>query len=433
MNSPQTTLSATSAGNPSGGGERVASEAVGSEHASNEQAGNELAANERFRQAMSASNIGMAIVSKDGIWLEVNPALCAMLGYRVDELRGHHFSEVTHPDDLAISNHLVAALVSGALASVDEHKRYVHRDGSDVWVQLNVAVMRDEDGKPQYFISHMRDIRGELEADLALSARMAEHGAALDASNRQLQLFADAVAHDLRAPLRSIESFSALLSERAGERLDETDRDYLARIRAAASRMTGLLAALTELSHVTRAEMRVAPVDLSLLADWVGAELQDADPRHRGEVVVQPGLQVEGDERLLKLMLNQLMHNAWKFSCERGSYERGTSEPGLGESTAEPVPVRIEVRGEVVGRSLLLSIQDQGTGFDMRYAHKLFEPFQRLHGPDQGGGHGLGLAIARRVAERHRGQLRAQSQPGAGSTFTVELPVSATGEENPNA
>ena len=373
---------------------------------------------DRFRQAMAASNIGMAIVSIEGIWLEINPALCAMLGYREDELRGHHYSEVTHPDDLAISNNLVTALVNGSLASVDEHKRYVHRDGSEVWVQLNVAVMRDESGAPQYFISHMRDIRGEREAGIALSARIEERGAALDASNRQLQLFADAVAHDLRAPLRSIESFSALLSERAIERLNETDRDYLGRIRAAASRMTSLLAALTELSHVTRAEMRVAPVDLSLLVDWVGAELQDADPRHRGEVSVQPGLQVEGDERLLKLMLNQLMHNAWKFSCER-------------EGQVEPV--RIEVSGETVAGRLLLTIRDHGAGFDMRYAHKLFEPFQRLHGPDQGGGHGLGLAIARRVVERHRGELRAHSQPGAGSTFIVELPVAATGEENPDA
>lgn len=376
------------------------------------------AGDDRFRLAMTASNLGMAIVSIDGIWLEVNPALCEMLGYPVEQLRGRHYSEVTHPDDLAISQHLVSALVSGALASVDEHKRYMHHDGSDVWVQLNVAVARDEHGTPQYFISHMRDIRGEREAGMALSARAAQSGAALDASHRQLQLFADAVAHDLRAPLRSIESFSALLNERAGERLNETDRDYLARIRAAASRMTGLLAALTELSNVTRAQMRIASVDLSLLADWVGAELQDADPRHRAEISIEPGLQVEGDERLLKLMLNQLMHNAWKFSCERDG---------------EVEPVRIQVSGERVGGRLLVTIRDHGAGFDMRYAHKLFEPFQRLHGPDQGGGHGLGLAIAQRIVERHGGHLRAHSQPGAGSTFTVELPVLSAGEENPDA
>lgn len=386
------------------------------------------AGDDRFRLAMTASNLGMAIVSIDGIWVEVNPALCAMLGYPVEELRGHHYSEVTHADDLEISQHLVSALVSGALASLDEHKRYVHRDGSEVWVQLNVAVARDQHGAPQYFIAHMRDIGGEREAGLALSARAEQSGAALDASNRQLQLFADAVAHDLRAPLRSIESFSALLSERAGERLNETDRDYLGRIRAAASRMTGLLAALTELSNVTRAQMRIAPVDLSLLADWVGAELQDADPRHRGEIAVQPGLQVEGDERLLKLMLNQLMHNAWKFSCERVSCERAG-----GADAGEVETVRIRVSGERVGGRLRLEIRDHGSGFDMRYAHKLFEPFQRLHGPDQGGGHGLGLAIAQRIVERHGGQLRAHSQPGAGSTFTVELPVLSAGEDNPDA
>ncbi|MET4729092.1 PAS domain S-box-containing protein [Lysobacter enzymogenes] len=382
------------------------------------QAGNDPAQDDRFRLAMTASNIGMAIVSLDGVWLEVNPALCAMLGYREEQLRGHHYSEVTHRDDLAISQNLVAALVSGELASVDEHKRYVHADGSDVWVQLNVAVMRADDGAPQYFISHMRDIRGEREAGIALSARVAEHGAALDASHRQLQLFADAVAHDLRAPLRSIESFSALLADRAGERLNETDRDYLTRIRAAATRMTGLLAMLTELSHVTRAEMRIGPVDLSLLADWVGAELQDADPSRRGEVRVQPGLQVEGDERLLKLMLTQLMHNAWKFSALAAEAD---------------APVRIEVGGETRDGALALSVRDHGSGFDMRYAHKLFEPFQRLHGPDQGGGHGLGLAIARRVAERHRGRLRAHAGPGAGSTFTVELPLVSRGEENVDA
>ncbi|MBX9401038.1 PAS domain S-box protein [Lysobacter sp. BMK333-48F3] len=364
---------------------------------------------------MTASNIGMAIVSLEGIWLEVNPALCALLGYRIDELRGHHYSEVTHPDDLEISRNLVAALVNGSLASVDEHKRYRHRDGSDVWVQLNIAVMRDEDGAPQYFISHMRDIRGERAAGLALSARAEANGAALDASQRQLQLFADAVSHDLRAPLRSIESFSALLHERAAERLNETDRDYLARIRAAASRMTSLLAALNELSHATRTELRREAVDLSLLADWVGAELQDAHPAHRAQIQVQPGLQVEGDERLLKLMLTQLLHNAWKFSSQ-----------GLAPGEA----VRIEVSGTVENGRLSLSVRDHGSGFDMRYAHKLFEPFQRLHGPDQGGGHGLGLAIAQRIAERHGGRLRAQSQTEAGSTFIVELPVVAAGGED---
>lgn len=372
---------------------------------------------DRFRQAMAASGIGMAVVGLDGSWLEVNPALCQLLGYREDELRGLRFSDVTHPDDVAISENIVAALLDGRMAAVDEHKRYVHRDGREVWVQLNIAVMRNARGEPQYFLSQMRDISGERAAGQQLSERAAERATALEASNRQLQLFADAVAHDLRAPLRSIESFSGLLADRAGERLDDTDRDYLGRIRAAASRMTGLLAELNELSHVTRAELKVDRVDLSLLADWVGAELQDADSESRAEIRVQPDLYVEGDERLLKLMLNQLMQNAWKFSRLRqldGSIE----------------PIRIDVSGERECGRLRVAIRDHGIGFDMRYAHKLFEPFQRLHGPDRGGGHGLGLAIAKRVVERHRGQLRAESQPETGSTFYIELPAATTAAED---
>ena len=175
--------------------------------------------------------------------------------------------------------------------------------------------------------------------------------------------------------------------------------------------MSGLLSALNDLAYVTRAELKPADVDLCLLADWVGAELQDADPQRRADIRVQPSLHAWGDERLLKLMLSQLMGNAWKFS-------RGRE------------PIRIQVSGRREGRNLQVVIRDEGIGFDMRYAHKLFEPFQRLHGPDQGGGHGLGLAIVRRIAERHHGSVRADSTPESGATFTLELPAQALAEEN---
>ncbi|HEY4556393.1 MAG TPA: ATP-binding protein, partial [Lysobacter sp.] len=181
-----------------------------------------------------------------------------------------------------------------------------------------------------------------------------------------------------------------------------------------AARMTGLLAALSDLSLAMRAELRPGPVDLSLLADWVGAELQDAQPGETLALQVQPGLIAHGDERLLKLMLAQLIGNAWKFS-------RGCAEPG------------VEIAGERDGATLRVQVRDRGCGFDMQYAHKLFEPFQRLHGPDQGAGHGLGLAIAHCVVQRHGGRIRAQSQPGAGAVFTVELPAAASPESAPHA
>lgn len=232
----------------------------------------------------------------------------------------------------------------------------------------------------------------------------------LDAAHQQLQLLTDSVSHDLRAPLRAIESFSARLAESAAAKLDASERDQLRRVRAAAAGMSSLLDALGELSRATRAELTPIDVDLSLLADWVLAELQDADPHRRVQLQVQPGLFARGDERLLKLMLTQLLHNAWKFSGDAD-------------------PIRIEVRGERAGDRQTLVVRDHGIGFDPRYTHKLFTPLQRLHGPEQGAGHGLGLAIAERILQRHGGRITADSQPGDGATFTVELPAAERGAE----
>ena len=225
------------------------------------------------------------------------------------------------------------------------------------------------------------------------------------AEQRQPQMFADTVAHDLRAPLRAIDSFAKLLEDRAAAKLDAAERMHLSRIRAAATRMTGLLTALGELSRAAAAPMTPVPVDLSLLAEWVVAELQDDDAGRDVEVHVEPGLHVVGDERLLKQLLRVLLENAWKFT--RGC--RGA---------------RIDVAGRADGGCLRVDIRDTGCGFDMQYAHKLFQPFQRLHGVEQGAGHGLGLAIARRIARRHGGDVLARSDPD-GTTFTLVLPAPA--------
>lgn len=366
---------------------------------------------DRFRLAMDASGVGMAIVDLQGCWLEVNPAFERMFGYSANEVVGTPASSLTHPDDIAMSRSYLRGLVKGTIPVLDAQKRYVHRNGDTVWAHVNVSVIRDEKTLPLFLLVQLRDISAQHAAELALQSRADSEHAARFAANHQLQLFADAVAHDLRAPLRSIESFSALLADHAGDRLDDTDHDYLSRIRAAASRMSGLLSALNDLAYVTRTELKPADVDLSLLADWVGAELQDAEPERRAQIDVQPSLHAWGDERLLKLMLNQLMGNAWKFSRERE-------------------PIRIHVSGGCQGDTMRLVIRDEGIGFDMRYAHKLFEPFQRLHGPDQGGGHGLGLAIVRRIAERHHGSVRADSIPESGATFTLELPARVAAEES---
>lgn len=360
--------------------------------------------NHSLRLAMAASGIGMAIVDLDRRWVEVNPVFERMFGYAPGEMLGREAAEFTHPEDLERSSVALDELIAGQVEFIDARKRYLHRDGKTVWVHANVAVMRNDAGAPQYLLVQLRDIGPEREAERLRRAEAETRAEALDASKGQLQLFADAVAHDLRAPLRSIESFSALLASRAGDQLDATARDHLERVRNAASRMSSLLAALGDLSHATRVELKPGPVDLSLLADWVLAELQDAEPERRVDVTVQPGLAAHGDEHLLKLLLAQLLDNAWRFTRARS-------------------PARIEVGGNNDADGLHLYVRDNGSGFDMRYAHKLFQPFQRLHGPDQGGGHGLGLAIAQRIADRHHGRLRAESEPDVGSTFHLDLPV----------
>lgn len=234
--------------------------------------------------------------------------------------------------------------------------------------------------------------------------RLQQASLQLEAAHQQLQLLTDTIAHDLRAPLRTIASFAARVAESAGPRLDEREREQLQRVREAATRLTTLLDALGELSRASHAELRPTEVDLSLLAEWVLAELQDADTARAVEARVQPGLWVRGDEHLLKVLLTQLLHNAWKFAR-------------AGEA------VRVEVDGTGDAGRLRLTVRDHGIGFDPRYAHKLFEPLQRLHGPEEGGGHGLGLAIARRIAQRHGGTIAADSRPGYGAAFIVDLPA----------
>lgn len=227
--------------------------------------------------------------------------------------------------------------------------------------------------------------------------------AQLDAARRQLQLLTDAITHDLRAPLRTIDSFAGHLARSAQDRLQPREREQLERIRAAADRMGGLLEKLGELSRATHAGLQRTRVDLSLLAEWVVADLQSAEPDRRGDVAIQPGLTVEGDERLLRQLLAELLHNAWKFSTEAPA-------------------TSIDVAGHREDGHLVVTIRDAGIGFDPRYMAKLFQPLQRLHTPEQGAGHGLGLAIAQRIAERHGGRITAASRPGDGAIFTVHLP-----------
>lgn len=367
----------------------------------------------RLRLAMTSAGIGLAIVDLQGRWLEVNPAAEQALGQRAADLVGQPMAAITHPDDMVAFSAALGGLLNGDIPVLDAQQRYLRHDGDPVWMHVNVAVMRDPQGAPTSLVVHLRDLTGEREAahaqqalQVTLQRRLDRQGDDLQALNQQQESFAYGISHDLRTPLRAIDGYAALLADHPGATLDDSARGYLQRIRGASNSMTGLIESLLDLSHVNRAPLKPEAVDMSMLAGWIGAELQDADPDRRADIRVAPGLHAHGDERQLKLLLAKLLGNAWKFSrdCEQ---------------------VQIQVDGQVRDGRLLLQVRDHGAGFDMRYADKLYQPFQRLHGPEQGGGSGLGLAIARRIVERHHGRLWAQSETGAGSTFHVELPAAA--------
>ncbi len=351
----------------------------------------------------------MAIVSTEGRWIEVNPALCKLLGYQAGDLIGHQLHEVSHPDDLPLTERVLDRLLGGDEDVVEVEKRYLHADGQIIEVVVNTALMRDDSGRAEYLISQIRDVtaqrmaeRALQESNASLEQRVQARTLELEAANHRLESFVHGVSHDLRAPLRAINGFATQLARSTEGQIDAPAQDQLQRIRAASTRMGSLIDALLELARINRAVLRPALVDASLLAEWTLAELQDANPQRSVDVHVQPGLEVIGDERLLKMMLEQLLDNAWRFSASRPR-------------------TWIRVEGERKGDRLHVSIRDHGIGFDMAYSAKLFEPFQRLHGSDEGAGNGIGLTIAQQVAMRHGGTLSADAVPDRGACFNVEL------------
>jgi PAS domain S-box-containing protein len=281
--------------------------------------------------------------------------------------------------------------------------------GERGWFLTSKLPLLDREGRPEAVVTINRDIT-ELRAraeeaqrfNVELERRVAERTRQLEAANRELESFAYSVSHDLRAPLRSVEGFSQALMEDCAERLDETGRDYLRRVRGAARRMSELIDDLLMLSRMTQADMRSETVDLSALAAEIVQELRGQHPRRRVEVAIAPGIAARGDAGLLRVALHNLLANAWKFSSGR--------DDALVEFGA----------AEREGRTVHF-VRDNGVGFDMRYAERLFGAFQRLHAEHEFPGTGVGLATVRRIVRRHGGEVWAESAPGRGATFFFTL------------
>jgi PAS domain S-box-containing protein len=245
-----------------------------------------------------------------------------------------------------------------------------------------------------------------------LERRVDERTAELQTAVRELESFSYSVSHDLRAPLRAINGYSQLLEQDYAANLDETARGYLARVRAGSVKMGNLIDDLLGLASVSRQSLHFKPVDLSLLAGEIAAELEAAEPGRRVSWSIAPGVTATCDAGLMRAVLANLLGNAWKYSA------------GCAEA-------RIAFGVETVDGEPAFFVRDNGVGFDMKYAGKLFGAFQRLHSPAEFPGSGIGLATVARIVQRHGGRVWAEGRPGAGAAFHFSLRSGAVSQDRP--
>jgi PAS domain S-box-containing protein len=358
------------------------------------------------RRLIEASLDPLVTIRPDGRVSDVNEATVQATGVSRQALVGSRFSVYfTEPDRADAGYKLV--LSEGEVHDYPLTLRHV--SGRTIDVLYNATIYRDDTGTVQGVFAAARDIterkRAEEEVhrlNAELEQRVIERTAELEAANKELEAFSYSVSHDLRAPLRSIDGFSQVLQEETGGRLSADGEDALRRVRGATRQMGQLIDDLLKLSKVTRAEMHRERVDLSEMARSVVLELSGREPKRRTEVHIADGAVVEADPRLLRIVMENLMDNAFKFTSKRADarIEFGTREDD--------------------GRAVYF-VRDNGAGFDMAYAGKLFGAFQRLHSAVEFPGTGIGLATVQRIIHRHGGSVRAEGAPGGGATFSFTL------------
>ncbi len=476
---------------------------------------------------------GITHVDTRGRLLRANQTFCNMVGYSKDELAHLSFQDITVAEDIGPDLRMLDEALTGARISYMLEKRYRHKDGHIVWVQLTVALVRKSSGEPDYLIAVVQDISaqkaaeealrtsqnlmsqaqklaniGAWQADLAtgrignltksesflsfpsneygikdmldmihpddrlrvmalwpravkgeavyeieyrvvpdgheywhsvkaeferdpqgrairalgvtqditerkrielefqqlnatLEQRIRDRTRALRDAYDELESYSYAVAHDLRSPLRIINGFAQALRE-DNPALDTASQEHLGRIMGASKKMGELIDGLLKLSQYSRGEVQRENVNLSAIATRILEELSVAEPQRAVEWEIEPDLLVQADPALIEALMQNLLNNAWKYT-----------------SGVAPARIRVFSREADGGREFCVS--DNGTGFDMARASKLFQPFQRLHGPSEFAGLGIGLATARRIVQRHGGELRAEARPGAGATFGFTL------------
>ena len=370
----------------------------------------------QFRQVFEESPSGILLIEEDQRVRRANPASCRLLGRTEQELQELALSSMTAQDGLLNLMRETGWMAPGEQTRFQAEQEYVTESGSTAWVNVHATKLRNSQGAAVCNLALIEDITDRKKADQEIRAlndslerRVAQRTAEaeesnlkLESANRELEAFAYSVSHDLRAPLRSVDSFSQIILDEYSEKLDEDGVKYLRRIRAGAQNMGQLINDLLNLSRVSRGLLRRETVNLSSTAAMVVNDLRDQEPNRTVNVEIAPDVFATCDAQLLRVVLTNLIGNAWKFTGKR---DKACLQ--FGASSEEGVSVYF--------------VRDNGAGFDMAYASQLFAPFQRLHQATEFAGTGIGLATVQRIINRHGGRIWAESSIDRGATFYFTL------------
>ncbi|MHA1907336.1 MAG: PAS domain S-box protein [Candidatus Thorarchaeota archaeon] len=361
----------------------------------------------RYRELLTDMSEGIGIVNLDEEFIFVNESFAEVLGFNQDELVGMNSLGLIHDEDRGIITSETDRRREGVSSTYQI--RIKRKDGDLRTVRVSAVPSRDVEGNVEGTVAIINDITERVRAEREvrqlneeLSQRVEERTAELQAVNKELEAFAYSVSHDLRAPLRSIDGFSNAVIEDYYDAIDDTGKDYLDRIRNGAKGMSNLIDAILSLSKVTRANMDRVDVNLSTLSEEVIIELKGSDPEREVIVDIQDNMVMRCDKRLMRIVLQNLIGNSWKFT------------------QSNPLP-RIDVGIVDSEGEQVFYVKDNGVGFEMDDKEKLFKPFQRLHKADEFEGSGIGLATVQRAIARHGGRIWAESREGTGTTFFFTL------------
>jgi len=346
--------------------------------------------------------MGTAVLGTDGTWLQVNEALCRTLGYTRPELKATSYQALIPPARRATALKRFRDLCHGRIDGYQVEQQLLKKSGAPRWVRCSLAAATGSDSYMLGVVIQVEDIEGRRGLEATASTSLGE----LERSNTELEVFASVAAHDLQEPLRKIRTFGDRLEHRFADSLGESGTDYLHRIQASAERMQNLIDDLLAFARVSMRGQPFERVDLNLVARDVAIDLEARLEESGGRIDLGELPAIDADATQMRQVFQNLLGNALKFAA-----------PG------RPPVVSVVSVDPVRPGMCSIEVRDNGIGFDPTYAKRIFEPFERLHGRSEYDGTGIGLAICRRIVERHGGTISADAHPGEGASFVVSLPL----------